>query len=59
MLISFTSINLEISSADDFLEAFIDSSAELCNRPAFMVFTVENSSLAPGKPAPAVLLRAN
>lgn len=51
MLISLTAINLEISSDDDFLEAFIDSSAELCNLPAFMVFIVENSSLAPGKPA--------
>lgn len=44
MLISFTLINLEISLGNDFLKAFIDNSAELCNLAAFIFFIIQNSS---------------
>lgn len=46
MLISFTLINLEISLGNDFLKAFIDNSAEVCNLAAFIFFITQNSSYA-------------
>lgn len=50
MLISFMLINLEISIDNDFLEAFIDSSAELCNLAAF-TFLYGTALLVHRKPA--------
>lgn len=44
MLISFMLINLEISLGNDFLKAFIDNSAEVCNLAAFIFFITQNSS---------------
>lgn len=44
MLISFTLINLEVSLGNDFLKAFIDNSAELCNLAAFLFFIIQSNS---------------
>lgn len=37
-------INLEISLSNDFLKAFIDNPAELCNLVAFIFFIIQNRS---------------
>lgn len=49
MLISFKLINLEISIDNDFLKAFIDSSAEFYNLAAFIFFIIQNSSVGSQK----------
>lgn len=60
MLISFTLINLEISIDNDFLKAFTDRSAELCNPAAFYIlYYTEQLRRFAENLLPGLLLRAN